>query len=160
MFGLGKTERAMKQLRSALGIYIPGDRDTQQAVIDGSAKATADAIQDIADGIDPYQASAILLARYIRKQIEEQPPDIRQRMLRVITNEHAESLPRLIKFTAHISLDLARLESGSKPIVAPGTTGKFLDIVAEGFAPQENVRKRIAGYLYACATKLAENGRA
>lgn len=156
MFGFGKSERAMKQLRSSLGIYVPGDRESQQAIVDHSAEATATAIDAIAEGGDPYRAGAMLVAKYIRGQIESLPADDRQRILRIISNEHVESLPRIVRLTAHVSLDLARLETGPKPLIKEGTTGEFLDTVAEAFSPQENVRKRIAGYIYACAGKIAE----
>lgn len=156
MFGFGKSERALKQLRSSLGIYVPGDRDAQKAILEQSPEATATAVRDIADGGDPYEVGAMLVAHYVRAEIAAMPADDQHRVLRVIYNEHIENLPQIIRLTAHVSLDLAKLEMGRKPIVTPGATGKFLDTVAEAFSPQENIRKRIASGIYACAGKIAE----
>lgn len=160
MFGFGKSARAQKQLRSSLAMYIPGDRASQDAVLNKSAEATAEAARTIAGGGDPYKAGAMLIAHYIRAQIEALPVDTQHLLLRVIANAYIDSMPRWLRLAAHVSLDLARLETGKRPLVRPGTTGEFLDAVAESFSPQESVRKRIAGHLYACAAKIAEhNGK-
>lgn len=146
MFGFGKSERAEKGLRSALGIFLPGRHDVIEEVVNCVPEATSRALEEIMAGGNAYKAGAMLIASYIHRMIENSPAGTRSRMLRALSDGEPENQPQLIKFTTHMVGSLAKLEGGDKPLTPPGTAYEFLDSVADAFTDQDGAKKKIASY--------------
>lgn len=156
MFGISRTERGAKKLKSALGILLPGDKAAQQAIMDRSPDDTAAAARDVASGTDPYKAAALLIALDVRRRILTLPVDDRQRLLRALSGAHTGTPPRTLKFAAHMCMVLARLEGGGKPLIPIGTTAAYLQSIAEAFTDQKDTKNAVASHLYTFAAKMLE----
>ncbi len=159
MFGFGKTERAEKALRSALGIFLPANAALIKEIQGHSEAARSEVLDEIAGGDNPYRAGAFLVAAYIRHQIEAFDEERKQRLLVRIFDENYNNPPPSFQLAAHMVNSLAVLEGGSKPLLPEGSTYEFLDRIGMAFAGQAGARKHIANYMVELARQQAANGK-
>lgn len=164
MFGFGKKDRAEKALRSALGIFVPANKQLKTDIMAASSQQTSDAINHIAEGENPYRLAALLVAVYIRSRLESNSEEEKRKILVMISEKKYPNQKVSFLLTAHMLNTIAILQQGDDPLLPVSTMHEFLDHIAGTFSDQPGAKKHIESYFIeyarrnsAAADPTAEN---
>ena len=147
MFGLGKRERARKQLNVAVEVFLAGQREMQQGIFATMADKANALAGDVAEGGNAYQAATDLIQAYLMKSLDALPTGERQQVLRAIADQNYDGQPNVFRLIAHVSYFAAVLEDGKTPLAPEGTATRFIKGMSTWFTDNESAQKRIQGYL-------------
>ena len=103
MFGLGKRERARKQLNVAVEVFLAGQREMQQGIFATMADKADALAGDVAEGGNAYQAATDLIQAYLMKSLDALPTGERQQVLRAIADQNYDGQPNVFRLIAHVS---------------------------------------------------------